>query len=76
MTRFNMFTDVELDMMEEAFCNEGLKRLVFEIRQERSLRMFVEPQESEKINCKATKCENCKNHNYCDYEPREREDKE
>ena len=30
---------------------------------------MVEPQESEKINCKATKCENCKNHNYCDYEP-------
>lgn len=24
--------------------------------------------EDEKINCKTTKCENCKNHNYCDYE--------
>ena len=47
MTRFNEFTDDELDMMEEAFCNEGLKRFVFEIRQERSSRMFVEPQESE-----------------------------
>ena len=33
---------------------------------------WVKPQESEKINCKATKCENCKNHNYCDYEPQER----
>lgn len=33
---------------------------------------MVEEQESEKISCKATKCENCKNHNYCDYEPQER----
>lgn len=46
MTRFSGFTNDELDMMEEAFCNEGLKSLVFEIRKERSLRM-VEPQESE-----------------------------
>lgn len=36
-------------------------------------KMF-EPQESEKINCKATKCENCINHNYCDYEPQESEE--
>ena len=28
-------------------------------------------EESEKINCKTTKCENCQNHNYCDYEPQE-----
>ena len=47
MTRFNEFTDDELDMMEEAFCNEGLKSFVFEIRKERSSRMFFEPQESE-----------------------------
>ena len=40
------------------------------------LRTEVNPQESEKINCKTTKCENCKNHNYCDYEPQERSDKE
>lgn len=33
-----------------------------------------EPQESERINCKSTKCENCTNHNYCDYEPQEREE--
>ena len=44
MTRFSGFTDDELDMMEEAFCNEGLKSLVFEIRKERSSR-FIEPQE-------------------------------
>ena len=31
------------------------------------------PQESEKINCKTAKCENCTNHNYCDYEPQESE---
>lgn len=35
MTRFNMFTDDELDAMEAAFCNEGLKYLVDEIRIER-----------------------------------------
>lgn len=38
MTRFSGFTDNELDMMEEAFCNEGLKDLVFEIRRERRYR--------------------------------------
>lgn len=38
MTRFSMFTDYELDTMEEAFCNEGLKYLVNEIRQERRYR--------------------------------------
>ena len=35
-----------------------------------------EPQKSEKINCKSTKCENCINHNYCDYEPQESGNKE
>ena len=39
MTRFSMFTDDELDVMEEAFRNEGLVSLVFEIRKERSARM-------------------------------------
>ena len=34
-TRFSMFTDDELDNMEEAFCNEGLTYLVDEIRRER-----------------------------------------
>ena len=38
MTRFSNFTDDELDAMEEAFCNEGLKYLVYEIRVERSYR--------------------------------------
>ena len=38
MTRFNMFTDEELDVMEEAFCNEGLKYLVFEVCKERERR--------------------------------------
>ena len=33
---------------------------------------MIEPQESEKINCKTTKCENCINHNYCDFEPKEK----
>ena len=50
MTRFSTFTDDELDMMEEAFCNEGLKSLVFEIRKERSLRRPVGSQESEEIS--------------------------
>lgn len=38
MTRFSNFTDDELDMMEEAFCNEGLKYLTVEIRREREIR--------------------------------------
>lgn len=38
MTRFSNFTDEELDAMEEAFCNEGLRSLVFEIRRERRYR--------------------------------------
>jgi len=43
-------------LSEAPFCHCGAK-------------MF-EPQESEKVNCESTKCENCQNHNYCDYEPK------
>ncbi len=32
MTRFSKFSDDELECMEIAFCNEGLKWLVEEIR--------------------------------------------
>ena len=38
MTRFSMFTDEELDAMEEAFCNERLIHLVDEVRRERRYR--------------------------------------
>lgn len=38
MTRFNMFTDDELNVMESVFCNEGLKYLVDEIHRERRYR--------------------------------------
>lgn len=38
MTRFSVFTNEELDAMESAFCNEGLRGLVEEIRLERRLR--------------------------------------
>lgn len=38
MTRFNMFTDKELDAMETAFCEEGLYWLIDEIRMERRYR--------------------------------------
>lgn len=38
MTRFSTFTDEELDAMESAFCNEGLRFLVEEIRRERRFR--------------------------------------
>ena len=47
MTRFNNFTNDELDMMEEAFCNEGLRYLVIELRKERSSRMLIETKEGE-----------------------------
>ena len=43
MTRFSSFTDDELDKMEEAFCNEGLKRLVEEIRLESEIRTKAVP---------------------------------
>lgn len=35
MTRFSNFTDEELDVMEDAFCNERIKYLVAEVRTER-----------------------------------------
>ena len=38
MTIFNIFTDKELDAMEEVFCNEELKSLVDEIRREKRYR--------------------------------------
>ena len=38
MTRFNAFSDEELNSMESAFCNEGLGFLVEEIRRERRYR--------------------------------------
>lgn len=38
MTAFSMFTDEELNVMEEAFCNEGLTYFVDEIRKERRYR--------------------------------------
>lgn len=36
---------------------------------ERIEKKYADPQESEIIDCKSTKCENCINHNYCDFEP-------
>ena len=35
---------------------------------------MIKLQEGEKINCKTTKCKNCINHNYCDFEPQESEE--
>lgn len=55
MTAFSMFTDDELDAMESAFFNEGLKSLVYEIRKERRYR------ESRKAESEDEKsCSNCK----------------
>lgn len=36
----------------------------------------AESEDSAKIDCSKTKCENCKNHNYCDYESQGGEKKE
>ena len=47
MTRFSDFTDDELDVMEEAFCNEGLKYLVYEVRTERRYRESRETRSEE-----------------------------
>lgn len=38
MTRFSNFSDEELDAMEAAFCNEGLRFLVEEVRREKRFR--------------------------------------
>jgi len=35
MTRFSDFTNEELDIIEEAFCNEGIKYLIYEVRKEK-----------------------------------------
>ena len=53
---------------EEAF---HIGRMIGQMQRqlEIELSLEVEPQESEKIDCKSTKCENCINHNYCEYEP-------
>ena len=54
MTRFNMFTDEELDAMESAFCNEGLTFLVEEIRRERRYRRCdncIHSEEQDGSNC-------------------------
>jgi len=53
-------TEVWWDRIKPNFCpNCGAK--------------MIEPQESAKIDCSKTKCENCTNHNYCDFEPQESE---
>ncbi len=49
MTRFSNFTDNELDMMEEAFCNEGFKYLVFEVRREREYRESRKSESEEQV---------------------------
>ena len=40
MTKFSMFTDDELDDMESAFYNKGLRYLICEIRTERRRRIL------------------------------------
>ena len=45
MTRFSMFPTKELDIMEEAFIKAGLKYFVFEIRREKTLRVWSEEKE-------------------------------
>lgn len=59
------------DIPAEEMTLEQAKQAVKDLRKI-CLKSIVE---SEKINCKTTKCQNCKNHNYCDYEPQESEDK-
>lgn len=63
---YNDMTQTEIVHM---ICREEVLRIIDKYRSER------EPQESEKIDCKATKCERCINHSYCDYESQKREDK-
>lgn len=53
---------------------QELKETVIEMRDNggTGTQAEIESHEIEKINCKTTKCENCINHNDCDYEPQER----
>ena len=50
-------------------------RLVGQMQRQLEIELLleVEQQENDKINCKTTKCENCQNHNYCDFEPHKSE---
>ena len=57
MTRFIHFTDEELDVMESAFCNEGLTYLVYEIRKEREYREMQTKCYENLINKLTRKCE-------------------
>lgn len=50
MTRFSDFADEELDVMESAFCNEGIRYLVLEVRMERRHRERDTDKESEEEN--------------------------
>ena len=47
MTRFSDFTNEELDIIEEAFCNEGIKYLIYEVRKEKRDRESNEEQKNE-----------------------------
>jgi hypothetical protein len=72
-------------MKYEIITEMNLKKIIAESREvaqalnefadnlERIEKKYAEPQEIKKINCKTTKCENCINHNYCDYESQENE---
>lgn len=63
------------ECIEKYLTEEGKRKLeclLLAVRNAVEIEDLV-PQKSEKINCKATKCENCQNHNYCDYEPQESE---
>jgi hypothetical protein len=37
--------------------------------------IMIELQENEKVHCESTKCKECINHNYCDYEPHDERSK-
>lgn len=71
-----VYGETELD----TFYNDAIDGCYFENRDIEDVTAWMplpEPyksQKSEKINCKSIKCENCQNHNYCDYEPQESEE--
>lgn len=49
MTRFSNFTDEELDVMESAFCEEGLRHLVDEVRMESRYRHRIKRRRMRRI---------------------------
>jgi intein-encoded DNA endonuclease-like protein len=66
--------DEQMARVNDILCKYG--NHFYEYFEEKQTTSRSEETESELINCESTKCDNCVNHNECEYEPypAERED--